>query len=440
MVVFGHPAQDVLCAGEGDGHARIPGLHDGIIVVGDALFDLVVSNGGGPVVRHGGSLDQDIGVGDLLPDRVEHVRRGGDVPRLYEGNRVQGDRAGDQDDLGAAQHGLVGNGVAHLARAVVGQIADGIQGLLGGAGRHDDLFSRQGLFTADFMLDPLAEDRGLRQLAAACVAAGQVAAGRINDLKSVFAEQADIVPGDRVFQHGRIHGRGDQLFALCGQDDGREHIVRDPVGHFGDDIRRGRGDQDQVRLFGDGNMAHVKLKVPVEGIDHTFRAGQGLKGQGGDKFGGILRHDDVDLGARLVQGAGDVGHFVGGDAAGDPQKDTFTAQVFHRFQYLICRLNVIKSVTVQHPHSHRCLRIYDRVLQVLCTRNPGLTEALRGAEQIQKSININSGARPRSAPADSLPRLCPARPSAGRSGSGPPRCRPRPGWAEGAPVCVPWRR
>jgi len=56
------------------------------------------------------------------------------------------------------------------------------------------------------------------------------------------------------------------------------------------------------------------------------QAGELLKGEGGDKLGGVLGHHDLYLAVLLDQGRGQRSGLVGGNAAGDAQKDGFSAE------------------------------------------------------------------------------------------------------------------
>src|SRR5438046_1990300 len=49
--------------------------------------------------------------------------------------------------------------------------------------------------------------------------------------------------------------------------------------------------------------------------------GPRLRSERPDELAGCLRHKHIDERALLSEGAGDVGSFVGGDAAGDGQSD-----------------------------------------------------------------------------------------------------------------------
>ena len=317
MPVLRDPVEDVLRPGERD--TQLP--------VG--LFHLVLRDGGGAVVRHGGGLDEDIRLRKGILHGLQHILGGDHGPDGNAHGGLQGGGAGDQGHLRAPEGGLPGDGVAHAAAGVVGEVADGVQGLLGGARRDGDTDAGKGLLPGQLPGDTVQQHLGLRQLAAAHVLAGQKAAGGLDDAEAVFFQGGNVILGDGVFQHGGIHGRGDQLAALGGQDCGGQHIVRDAVGELGNDIGGGRGDQDEVRRLGKGDMVDIVLKIPGEGIHHAAVVGQGLKGQGRDELGRVFRHDDVDVRPCLAESAGDAGHLIGRDAAGDPQQHALSGELFH---------------------------------------------------------------------------------------------------------------
>ena len=270
MMVFGDPSQDVLCAGKRDIHTAA--IRDnGVVFIVDAFFDLILSDNSRPVIRHSSGFDQDIRIRQFLLDGFKHVRGGNNISLTDKRSRRKGDRSGYKSDVGTAQHGLMGDGISHFSGAVIGEVADRVESLLGGAGCHNDLFALHGLVQiGDLPFDPLAEDFRLGKLAAARIAAGKITARGINDRKAVFSQDLDIIPGDRIFQHRGVHRRRDELFAFGGKDDRGQHIVSNTVRHLCDDICRGRCDQNNIRLLGDRNMADIKLKFTVKSIDHAL--------------------------------------------------------------------------------------------------------------------------------------------------------------------------
>ena len=209
---------------------------------------------------------------------------------------------------------------------MVGQISDGVDGLLGRPGGDKHLFPgkivREGQLTQDILQNCLR----LRQLALAHGAAGKTSAGRFDDFPAITAQKRQIVLGHRVFKHVGIHGGGDELGAAAGENGGGEHIVRQPVGQFRANIGRGRGDDHKISPFRQSDMLHLMGEIPVEGVHHRPAAGELLESQGCDELGGVFGHDDLHRGVLLDKGGGQRGGFIGGDSAGNAQKDGFSFQ------------------------------------------------------------------------------------------------------------------
>ena len=233
----------------------------------------------------------------------------------------------DEGDVRTPHGGGAGHGIAHLAGGMVGQVAHGVQRLLGGAGSHGNVQACQIFGLGDGVQDVLNEHILLGQAAAAYILAGQQAALGGDDRKAVVLQRLEVVLGDGIFQHPGVHGRGDQLGALGGQHHGGEHVVGNAVGHLGNDIGRGRGHEDDVGFLGQRDVGDFKLEIAVKGVHHALVARQGLKGEGRDELGGVPGHDDFHVGPQLFECAGHVCHFIGGNAAADAQKDAFSVQI-----------------------------------------------------------------------------------------------------------------
>ncbi len=125
--------------------------------------------------------------------------------------------------------------------------------------------------------------------------------------------------------------RADQLRAPGRKHHGGKHIIRNAVGHFGNDIGRGGCHQNDVCLFGQRDVGDLELEIPVEGIHHAFVTGQRLKDERGDEMGGVLGHNDLHVGPQLFECTGHICHFIGGNAAGDAQKDALAVQIHGSF-------------------------------------------------------------------------------------------------------------
>ena len=207
---------------------------------------------------------------------------------------------------------------------MVGQVPHRIQGLLGGTGGDGDPDTGQVLLPGNGHRDGLYQGLRLRQLAGAHILAGQHPHGGVDDGEAVAAQGRQVFLSGGIFQHGGVHGRGNELGAPGGQYRGGQHIVRQTVGQFRNDVGGCRGNEDHIRRLGKGHMGHIVLEIPGEGVHHAAVVGQGLEGKGGNEFGGVFRHDHVGVCPHFSQGAGYVGHFIGGNASGDPQKHAFS--------------------------------------------------------------------------------------------------------------------
>ena len=90
------------------------------------------------------------------------------------------------------------------------------------------------------------------------------------------------------------------------------------------DIRRCRSDQTQVRLLSQRHMLDLKLKIAIKGIDRTFISRQRFKCNRIDKIHGVLRHDHMNIAAKLDKTAGHIGCLVCRNAAADSEKYRFS--------------------------------------------------------------------------------------------------------------------
>ena len=90
-------------------------------------------------------------------------------------------------------------------------------------------------------------------------------------------------------------------------------------------------------------MFHIKVEVAVEGIDDALVVREGLEGHRGDKVGGVLRHDDVNVGIEFHQHRGQIGNFIGSDASRDTQNDGFSCQHSHQMFIALWAVHVSRS-------------------------------------------------------------------------------------------------
>jgi len=97
-------------------------------------------------------------------------------------------------------------------------------------------------------------------------------------------QRSEVVLRDGVFQHPGVHGWADQFGAPGRKHHGGEHIIGNAVGHFGNDVGRGRCHQNDIRLFGQRDVSDLELEIAVKGVHHAFVTGQRLKDERGDEM------------------------------------------------------------------------------------------------------------------------------------------------------------
>ena len=73
-------------------------------------------------------------------------------------------------------------------------------------------------------------------------------------------------------------------------------------------------------------MLHGELEIPVEGIDEAFVTGEGLKGDGVNEICGVGGHKHMHVAVQLFQHTGKIRDFIGGNAAGNAKKNSFSFQ------------------------------------------------------------------------------------------------------------------
>ena len=204
---------------------------------------------------------------------------------------------------------------------MVGEVTNRIERFLGRAGGDEDAASLQLISAVEEAFHIIHDAAEIAQLAFAAVAAGQMAACRLQDIITVFPAQLQVALGDRVFIHLCVHGRTDDLLPAAGEKGRREHVIRDAVRHLGDHVGTGRNQDEQVCLLGQGDVMDAAVLDLFECIHDHIVADQGLKGQRSHELCGILGHDDLHVIACFDQVAGQLRRLERGDPSADTQND-----------------------------------------------------------------------------------------------------------------------
>ena len=174
-----------------------------------------------------------------------HVHRG----RVAQLRGVRG----DQRHRRAALRRDPGERVALPARRAVAEEADGVEGLAGAArgDHHPPAGEVAGQRVGPLQQQPgqLGDLGGLGQAPGPGVAAGEPARGRLHDDRAAATQQRHVVPRGRVLPHLGVHRGHEQHRAAGREQRGGEQVVRAAVRGAGQQVRRRRGDDDEVGLL-----------------------------------------------------------------------------------------------------------------------------------------------------------------------------------------------
>ena len=86
------------------------------------------------------------------------------------------------------------------------------------------------------------------------------------------------------------------------------------MGHFGDDVGRGRGHENGIGLFGKRDMVN-RVGGVVEQVDRNLLVRERSKGGGAHERSRVLGHADLDTHAGLLEKADNLTCLIRGDAS-----------------------------------------------------------------------------------------------------------------------------
>ena len=252
-----------------------------------------------------------------------------DLHRLHKPGRRDTGFSRHKGHIRAPQTADFRQGISHLSCGMVGQIADRIHRLPGGARRYQNLLPGQVFFKSNAALNIVHQHLRLRKFPGSHILAGQQPHRGLHHLIAEPLQLLQVVLHNGIFKHVGVHGRCHNLRATAGHHRGGQHIIGNSAGQFPDHIGRSRSDHHHIRLLCQRHMLHTELEIPVEGIHQTLVSCQRLKGNGVDKVGGICCHQHMHIGVKLAQHTCKAGSLVGGNASAYAQEHCFPSQ--HNF-------------------------------------------------------------------------------------------------------------
>ena len=291
-------------------------------------LQLLLGDVDGAVVSHRSGFNHQSGFGHSLEHSLAHLVGGHDLDEFTVCGRMQGRRAADENDFCAAALRGFGQRVTHFAAGAVAEETNGVKGLARAAGGDENNFSCQVMTAAERIEHRVGN--GLRLGHAACAdhAAGQIACAWFNNADAALTQRFKVGLRGWVVPHIHVHRGSHQDRRLCGQVHCGEEVVGDAVGEFGQDVGRGRSNDQRIGplrladvlnaiLFACGFTAAIDGARVVPEAGDDLVAGQRGEGEGLDKPGGRRGHDHVDFKGLALQGAHQFRRLVGGNSAGD---------------------------------------------------------------------------------------------------------------------------
>ena len=105
-------------------------------------------------------------------------------------------------------------------------------------------------------------------------ALGHLADAGADEGHAVGAELRRVAAGGGMAPHARVHRRGDQHGLVGGEQHGGGEVVGMPAGHLGHEVGGGRGDDDQIGIAGQADVADLALVVEAEEVGEHPLVGQ----------------------------------------------------------------------------------------------------------------------------------------------------------------------
>ena len=238
--------------------------------------------------------------------------------RVTPGGRSHGSRPGDHGHLRAGFGRGLRHREAHLAAAGIGDAAHGVDRLERRTRRQQHALAGEDLGLP--RRDQCGEQRfGLEHPAVAVFVARELAVVGTEYGDAIVGQLRHVALRGLVRPHLPVHRRGDQQRAFAGEAQRRQEIVGAALRELGQEVRRGRRDENGVGAARNRDVAHGVGCAGLPQVGQHRTAGQRLKRRRRDEFRRGVGHHDIDDDTGLDQQAQKFRRLVRGNSAGDSQ-------------------------------------------------------------------------------------------------------------------------
>ena len=303
--------QNILCSVQFDRHFAVLFL----------CFFITVAFG--LIIRNRRRLDDDIIIQKTRLHCLKHIPCALYLHIIHKHRGLQICHTADKCYLRAAQHCRLRQLIAHFSCGVVCNITHRVYAFLCRTCGDNHFHAGKVFFMRDFTQDMPHQNVLRGHFSIPDIPTGKQSLFGRNHRKAIALQLFQIILQNGVMIHIGIHGRRNDFLTGARHSRCRQHIIRNAVCQLANHICGSRRNQKHIRLFRDGNMCHMELEIAVEGIYHTFIAGQCFKGNRRNKLAGIFRHDHMHIRMQLHEHACHICHFIRSNAACYTQNNSF---------------------------------------------------------------------------------------------------------------------
>ncbi len=228
----------------------------------------------------------------------------------------------------AKPRGGGGELMALLSRGAVGDVANGVDGLVRRAAGDDDVTaserSRRFRGRRERVFDGGEEIGNFDEASGSGFAAlGHFADRRSDEADAVVAELRHVAARRGIEPHARVHRRSEENGLIGREQNGGCEVVGVSAGHARHQVGGRRCNDDQIGIAGEPDVADFAFVIEIEEFGEDAFVGQRRDRERRDELVRGFRHNDADVMAALSQTPDQVQAFVGRDAAADDQKNAF---------------------------------------------------------------------------------------------------------------------
>jgi hypothetical protein len=189
----------------------------------------------------------------------------------------------------APRRSAAGDGMAHLARRAIGEVADGVDGLARRARGDEDAFAGQIASRREQALERLDDGIDLRQPSPPGQPGSQLARVGLQHRHAALPQHPHIGHDGRMLPHAAVHGGGDEDRAAGGEKQRRQKVVCDSVSGLREQIGGGGRHDQGLRPLRELDVLDGIGRLRIEKVGEHRPARERPEGQRAHELFGVRR-------------------------------------------------------------------------------------------------------------------------------------------------------